>query len=73
MWSKHVDVNPGDRAGKCGGMMRPVAIDFEKGSYILIHRCEECGEIKRNHVAPEDDFDKVIEVKAEENKRMTGA
>ena len=27
LWSRHVDINPGDRAEKCGGMMEP--IDFE--------------------------------------------
>ncbi len=27
LFSKHVDVNPGDRNAKCGGVMKPVAVE----------------------------------------------
>jgi len=29
LWSKHVDVNPGDREAECGGLMEHVDTDFE--------------------------------------------
>jgi hypothetical protein len=48
LWSKHVDVNPGDRAAKCGGMMRPIRVELEKQDYIIIHECQKCGHSKRN-------------------------
>ena len=52
LWSLHVDVNPGDRANTCGGRLRPVRTepDSKKG-FIIIHRCERCGEIRRNRAA----------------------
>lgn len=52
--SLHVDVNPGDRACECGGIMRPIHVlpDNKKG-YIIVHKCERCGEIRRNRAAHE--------------------
>ena len=34
LWSKHVDINPGDRAESCQGMMEPFKIDFEKCLFV---------------------------------------
>jgi rubrerythrin len=62
LWSKHVDVHPGDRAAGCGGMMRPEKVENERGEYILVHRCETCGHTKRNKVQTEDDFDEVVKI-----------
>ena len=53
--SKHVDVNPGDRANPCQGLMD--AIDYElssKKGLVLIYRCRRCGEVTRNMAAQED-------------------
>ena len=52
--SIHIDVNPGDRANECGGLLRPIKVitDPKKG-YIIIHKCEKCGEIRRNKAAHE--------------------
>ena len=60
LWSKHVDINPGDRAESCGGMMEPAKIDFEKGKYLINHKCVKCGFKKRKGVEKNDDFDAVI-------------
>lgn len=50
--SLHVDINPGDRANSCGGILRPVsAVPDAKKGYIIIYRCEKCGEIHRNRAA----------------------
>lgn len=65
LWSKHVDINPGDRAANCGGMMKPRRIEIKKGEYIIIHRCEKCGYEKRNRVADNDVFDEVIRISKE--------
>ena len=59
LWSKHVDEFPGDRAEKCGGMMKPVKIEMEKGEFVISHQCVVCGYIKRNKTACEDNL-KVI-------------
>ena len=60
LWSKHVDINPGDRASDCGGMMRPVDVELKGSIYIITHRCVECGYEKRNEAAEEDDFDQIM-------------
>ena len=50
--SLHVDINPGDRANECGGLMRPIRSEPDaKHGFIIIHRCEKCGEIRRNRAA----------------------
>ena len=54
LWSLHVDVNPSDRANSCMGKMRPVRVELDsKKGYVIIHKCEKCGEIKRNRAANE--------------------
>ena len=60
LWSRCVDINPGDRASSCGGMMRPVAAMAAGDSYIIIHRCEKCGKVKRQRAADNDDTDAII-------------
>lgn len=62
LWSKHVDINPGDRAETCGGMMEPVRVELEHGERILIHKCEKCGAIKRNKASNNDDFDALLKL-----------
>lgn len=64
LWSRHVDENPGDRASKCGGMMRPISVSIEKGEYIITHKCEQCGHIRRQHAAPDDNTDTIISLSA---------
>ena len=50
--SLHVDINPGDRANECGGLMRPIRSEPDaKRGFIIIHKCERCGEIRRNRAA----------------------
>ncbi len=60
LWSKHVDINPGDRAAICGGMMEPVRVEGSSPSYTLAHRCVSCGHERRNAIDPADDMEKVI-------------
>ena len=50
--SLHVDINPGDRANECGGLMRPIRSEPDaKHGFRIIPRCEKCGEIRRNRAA----------------------
>lgn len=71
--SVHIDINPGDRACECQGLMIPkrVETDAKKG-FIIIHECTKCGEIKRNRAAHEakvqpDDIKLLIKLTAGEN------
>ena len=55
LWSVHVDVNPGDRANPCRGALKPVRTEPDpKKGFVVIHRCERCGEIRRNKAASDD-------------------
>jgi len=47
LWSKHVDVEPGDRAEKCNGAMKPIAIEGSTDHYRIVHKCERCGIVRR--------------------------
>ena len=52
--SLHVDVNPGDRASECGGIMDPIKVETDaKKGYIIIHKCRKCGAVRRNKAANE--------------------
>ncbi|MBN1324913.1 MAG: RNHCP domain-containing protein [Alphaproteobacteria bacterium] len=62
LWSRDVDINPGDRSSDCGGMMKPIAIEICKDYFIITHKCEKCGKIKRQHSASNDNSDKLIEL-----------
>ena len=62
LYSKHVDINPGDRQEKCNGIMKPIGLDKKDGDYILIHKCMRCGLERRNKVSREDNFNKIIEL-----------
>ncbi len=62
LWSKHVDINPGDRASECQGMMRPVGMDIDRGEYYLMYRCEKCSFKRRKKTEKEDNFDEIIKI-----------
>ena len=62
LWSKHVDINPGDRLEKCHGLMRPIKIENKEGDFYIVHKCEECNFIRNNKVSKKDNFDQVIKI-----------
>ncbi|MDR1939734.1 MAG: RNHCP domain-containing protein [Clostridiales bacterium] len=62
--SLHVDNRPGDRENVCGGIMRPVSAIKNSKGYVIIFRCERCGEIKRNKAADDDNTPLIIELTA---------
>lgn len=72
LWSKHVDISPGDRAAKCGGLMEPVAVEGSTSAYRILHRCQVCGYEKWNQAAPEDDFEQLLNLAREQLKRVLG-
>lgn len=62
LWSRHMDVHPGDRAQQCAGMMRPTAVETRSGNQVIVHHCERCGFTRRNKATAEDDFEAILEV-----------
>ena len=52
--SKHVDINPGDRASPCQGKMVPIAAEYKSGQFTITYRCQLC-RLERRMKAAEDD------------------
>ena len=62
LYSKHVDINPGDRLNTCMEMLVPIDIEKFKDTYKIIYKCEKCGMIHKNIAANDDNMDKIIEL-----------
>jgi len=62
LWSKHVDINPGDRAADCGGLMEPIGVEQKQGEWRILYQCQKCGYQHWNRTAPSDNFKKIVEV-----------
>jgi len=61
--SLHVDDEPGDRAADCGGHMEPIGVWVRKGGeWALIHRCKQCGVLKQNRIAADDNPMKLMSI-----------
>lgn len=60
LYSKHLDINPGDRKNSCQGLMKPIGIEKYKKSYKIIYNCNKCHTIHRNIMANDDNFDLII-------------
>ena len=69
LWSKHVDINPGDRMSDCGGMMEPIGLDKKGDVFSVIQKCEICGHQRKNKLVKGDDFNTAVELlKKNQNK-----
>ena len=65
--SKHVDVNPGDRAEACHGDLVPVSVELSnKKGYVIVYKCEKCGVIRKNKAADDDNMDLIIELSSKQ-------
>lgn len=62
LYSKHVDINPGDRGNQCGGLLVPIGIEKFRDTYKIIYKCEKCHEIHKNIMASDDNMDLIIEL-----------
>lgn len=62
LYSKHVDVLPGDRKSECKGMLEPIKIEKFKNTYKIIYKCSKCNYIHKNVMAKDDNMDLIIEL-----------
>ena len=62
LWSMHVDVNPGDRACPCRGMMEPASAVYGRGFFRIMHRCVECGMEKNVSSSEGDSAEALVEL-----------
>lgn len=62
LYSKHVDINPGDRENTCRGLLKPIGVEKFKDTYKIIYKCEKCNQEHKNIVANDDDMQEVIRI-----------
>ena len=62
LYSKHVDINPGDRANTCKGLLKPIGIEKFKDTYKIIYKCEKCKMEHKNIMAVDDNYDVILEI-----------
>lgn len=62
LYSKHVDINPGDRANICKGLLKPIDIEKFKDTYKIIYKCEKCNELHKNIIAVDDNMNEIIRI-----------
>lgn len=60
LFSKHVDILPGDRANNCLGLLEPISIEKFKDTYKIIYKCQKCKQLHKNIVAKDDNMDLII-------------
>lgn len=61
--SLHLDIEPGDRAADCGGLMDPVSVWVRRdGEWAVIHRCRRCGQLSSNRIAADDNPVKLMSI-----------
>ncbi len=70
LWSKHVDIFPGDRKNVCGGLMKPVNVIKKGKEYTIIHKCIVCGKEKLNKASKKDNFQILVQIAAENTKEF---
>lgn len=52
LWSRHLDISPGDRQSSCRALMRPVAVEQRGGKgLVIVHQCTGCGFSRPNRIA----------------------
>lgn len=62
LYSKHVDILPGDRKNQCHSLLKPMSIEKFKDSYKIIYRCLKCKQVHKNIMANDDNIDLIIEL-----------
>ena len=62
LWSRHLDVNPGDREAICKGMMEPISVEKRGDGYVVHYRCQKCNYLYQVKAAENDDFERIIKL-----------
>lgn len=65
LWSKHVDLNPGDRSAHCGALMAPTALEQKRGEWVIVLACTRCRHVRRNRAAHNDNIAAFISAQSE--------
>jgi hypothetical protein len=64
LYSKHVDVDPGDRSSLCGGLMRPIYVSYTNTDSYILHKCLVCGFERKNKIQDGDSVEVMIKIQS---------
>lgn len=62
LYSKHVDINPGDRQNNCKGLLEPIQIEKFKDTYKIVYQCKSCHQLHKNIMANDDNYDEILKI-----------
>lgn len=62
LYSKHVDIFPGDRSNTCQGLLKPIDVEKFKDTYKIIYQCEKCKETHKNIIATDDNYEQILNI-----------
>jgi len=63
LYGLHVDINPGDRASDCHGILVPMQITPDtRGGYVIHFLCLKCGAKINNKAADDDNFEEILRI-----------
>ena len=62
LYSKHIDINPGDRLNNCLGLLKPIGVEKFKNTYKIIYKCNKCNNKHKNIIANDDNMDEIIKL-----------
>ena len=60
--SLHVDINPGDRANSCRGILKPESVVPNRKGYVINYICLKCGASINNKTAEDDNFEEILKI-----------
>lgn len=66
LWSKHVDIKPGDRQAKCNGKMKPIAVEVKTKKYIIYYQCIKCNYKYRVKASSFDNMTEIIKLSSKQ-------
>ena len=67
LYSKHIDINPGDRQNTCLGLLKPIGIEKFKNTYKIIYKCTKCNKLHKNIMANDDNMDLIIKLSVQDS------
>lgn len=70
LYSKHVDINPGDRKSNCLGLMEPISLEIKADQKIIHYQCLKCGFEHQVRALDSDNKEKLIELSANPIKML---
>lgn len=60
LFSRHVDITPGDRKHSCKGLMEPIGTETRKDGKYIQHECVKCGIKKWNKILEDDRIPRIF-------------